>query len=166
MQVIALTDVGGSGIDVTFSGGVILTNATNFPANDTSVYGTFFNGFNYGYTNPMTITFSQNVSNFFMDLYNGWTSDRTFKVFDNIGNSTTVTLPPNTSSGQTLVAFAAAGNTISISDVTLGVTSWDFLIDNIHFNEPLPQVPEPATMVLVGLGLIGLAGVRRKFKLV
>ena len=162
MQVIALTNVGGSGIDATFSGGVILTNATNFPANHTSVYGTY-SGVT-GYTNPMTVTFSQPVSNFFLDLYNGWTSDRTFTVFDNSGNSTTVTLPPNTSSGQTLVSFSAAGSIISLQDVTIGVSTWDFLIDNIHFNEPLPTVPEPATMLLLGAGLLGLVGLRGRLK--
>jgi len=164
MQVITLTNVGGSGIDATFSGGVILTNATNFPANNTSVYGTYLGGgTNYGYTNPMTVTFSQPVSNFFLDLYNGWTNDRTFTVFDNNGNSTTVTLPSNTSSGQTLVSFPAAGNIISLQDVTVGINTWDFLIDNIHFNEPLPT-PEPTTMLLLGAGLLGLWAFRRKFK--
>jgi hypothetical protein len=165
MQVITLTNIGGTGIDVTFSGGTILTNATNFPANNTSVYGTYFGGStDYSYTNPMTITFSQQVTNFYMDLYNGQTSNRTFTVSDDIGNSTTATLVPNTASGQTLVAFAATGSVISIFDVTPGVSTWDFLIDNIHFNEPLPSVPEPSTMLLLVSGLVGLAGLRKKFQ--
>ena len=166
MEEITLNDVGGSGINVTFLGGVILTNATNFPANNSSVYGTYFGGgSDHGYENPMTITFSESVTNFYMDLYNGWTTDRTFTVSDNSGNSTTVTLPNNISSGQTLVEFAAIGTVITIADVTPGVSTWDFLIDNIYFNEPLPsQVPEPATMILLGSGLLGLAGLRRKFR--
>lgn len=34
----------------------------------------------------------------------------------------------------------------------------------VNLSVPPPPVPEPTTMLLLGLGLIGLAGVRRKFK--
>ena len=46
---------------------------------------------------------------------------------------------------------------------TISQITWSSTAENWHgFTVGMAQVPEPATMLLLGLGLIGLAGVRRK----
>lgn len=156
------------GVDVTLTGGTILTNTTNLPGNATSVYGTadFFSGG----LNPLTLTFSSAISNFFLDVFNGNTVEQSFEVADNAGNSAIFTLDDNLSGGFQTIGFAATGTEVTITalDTTSpGCCAFDFFVDNITFNEDLPPnlnpVPIPATLPLLfgGLALFGFVS-RRK----
>jgi hypothetical protein len=146
---------------VTFTGGGILTATANLPADETNVYGTA--SFAPGPTlNPLTVTFPADINNFFLDVFNGQTSNQNYTVADNLGNSATFNLVPNLTSGQTTVGFPAAGNIITITSLGGTTAPWDFFIDNIHYNEPLPTIPEPSSILLLGLGLLGLIGAKRR----
>jgi hypothetical protein len=165
MQSIDFLNVDGTGVNVNFTGGVILDQTTNLPANQTSLYGTAsFDQANPPKLDTITVTFSSPVSNFFMDVYNGLTVNIDYQVADNMGNSALFTLPPNLSSGTTLVGFAATGSIITIRSLPQPATEWDFFIDNIHFNEPLPPglAPEPGSLLLLGAGIVGLLATHRR----
>jgi hypothetical protein len=157
------------GVTVTFSGGKILTNTSNLPANQTSIYGTA--SFVNGLTNPIVVNFSQPINNFFLDVLNGNTQALDYTVADNNGNSSTFNLAPNTSSGQTQIGFAATGNQVTITSAIGSSTAYDFFIDNIRFNEALPPsiggttaVPEPFTIVGTMLGGAAALKIRKRLK--
>ncbi len=140
--------------NVQFSGGAIATNATNGPVDETSIYATAYipntTLTNQSFTNPLTVKFDKPVNNFFLDVLNGYTEDTTYTVADNAGNSATFTLPPNFNSGQKQIGFAATGTEVTIKSSTHSGNSYDFAIDNIHFDEPLPPtIPSPTAMTSV-----------------
>jgi hypothetical protein len=147
----------GDGVTATFSGGTVLTDTTNLPADETSVYGTcspYYGSVCPDYSQTLTISFNQNITNFIMDLYNGVTTTDTFTASDNLGNSVTDTIAANVSSGNAMVEFAAAGDQVTITTTD---PNWDFFIDNVQFNVPLvSSTPEPGTMGMLGAGLLSL----------
>lgn len=115
----------------TFSGGQVLSAASFLPADPTKVYGTAV--FCAGCSPTITIDFSTPVSNFSMLVLNGQTFTVTYTALDNNGNSQTVSLPANSSSGAATVMFAQSG----ITKVTLtgNAAEWDFFVDNVRFFE-------------------------------
>jgi|SRR5215470_5944978 len=140
---------------LTINGGSVLTNTTFLPADETTVYGTTNC---CGNLSTITLTFASPINNFFFDLINGQVVPETFIVSDNLGNSQVFpNVPSNGNLGVALVSFATVGNVITI---TTSDPNWDFFIDNIGFNQPTPGVPEPGSLALLGLGILGLAAVK------
>ncbi|NNE89632.1 MAG: VPLPA-CTERM sorting domain-containing protein [Silicimonas sp.] len=163
-------------IDVELTGGAILSNTSFLPGNTTSVYGTAdVPGIVEldGATNPLVISFSESITNFFLDVFNGLPTVVTYTVADNNGNFATFDLASNLNGGFETIGFAATGDevTVTASSSAMFGTGYDFFVDNITFNEDLPPdldgggpnvvpLPAGAPLILTGLGL--MAFLRRR----
>ena len=155
-----VVNVTAEGVDVTFTGGLIMTAVTNLPVDQTTVYGTAF--LPPGVYQPILgVNFSSPVSDVSFFLMNGLTSDVTYTARDGLGDLVTVTLAPNFLQGaQTITFNGNIGNFLIVYD---GFTAWDYFIDDVRFtNLNYAAVPEPGTLTLLGSGLIGLWFVGRK----
>ena len=151
------------------SHGVTYTTTENIIIGTGTSFAPISNVFCNDYWSPITATIDNSpmYNMFGLDLgYLGTSSGITFDIITNIRDySFYVINAPIASqslvfygfilgSGEYFTGFSLTsdlgnGSAPAIDNVTLGSTS---------------SVPEPATMLLLGLGLVGLAGARRKFK--
>jgi PEP-CTERM motif len=103
---------------------------------------------------------------------NDWGTDRDFglDVFDDAtgtwhNNVFTITNASDSSSGNSgLLTFNSSWEVTQLRIHDNG--SLDVAIDNLTINDnrtAVAPVPEPATMLLLGFGLVGISGLRRKF---
>jgi hypothetical protein len=158
--------------EVTFDGGVVMSNDgwENLATTASNLYGTSdFARLNDGSLLPGSITakFNTPITSLSLDVINGYfESDFYLKAFDasdNLLATTTVRLE-DFENGSVRVGSVSLSIPSGFSSIKVlssqNQGQIDFAIDTIEFNTT--AIPEPATMLLFGSGLIGVLGLRRK----
>jgi len=104
-----------------------------------------------------TFAFSTSTNSFgvwLTGLQTVFSSPTSMAVMFNDGSSQTLFAPINVNGGAQFFGFTS---TVALSSVTLqNLTSDAWGIDDVTYNGGGARVPEPASMVLVGTGLLGL----------
>lgn len=161
----------------TFTGGVILGNATNFPAQSfatsPNIYGTAWFGTGLSATLTIAINPSFPTNEVSFPLFNGLTISQSYTVsafdaFNNLLASQHLTnVPSTTISGFAIVDLVALGIvSVTISPDSIPDGSWDFAIDSIALNRSLQPVPLPAALPMFasGVGALAFLSWRKKKK--
>jgi hypothetical protein len=107
-----------------------------------------------------TYSFAKPISTFGLWLTGVQTIFTTgaFTLTFNDGSPETLNLPVNVNGGTTFYGFTDSANFSSITITNLSNDAWGQ--DNVYYS---PQaIPEPSSLVLVGSGILGLAGVIRR----
>lgn len=144
---------------VTVTGG---TTATNCIGNSDNLYGfnTTLDGANFRCVlgESVTFTFTKAIDAFGLyitGLQSSLALNQTLTFTD--GSSQSIS-PASISSGGAFLGFTDFGK--SISSVTYNAGNDVLALDDIRFH--VAEVPEPTTVALLGLGLLGFAASRRK----
>jgi hypothetical protein len=139
------------------------TYSNNLGGNNTLVFnGNLSQPWAFGDTLAINLTtpFTYNPSNgnLLMDVVATNTSDSAGLIFFDTNGYTGTTANGGPFNGNTIMGRVYYDTTVGAYAVNSGYG----LVT--EFSTGTSSVPEPATMLLLGLGLMGLAGVRRKFK--